>query len=61
MSVRERVRIELEELPDEVPFVQRVKRLLKFALRGCRLRAVAISWPPEPPRPAIRWRVMRGR
>jgi hypothetical protein len=51
-SNRERVRIELEELPDDVPFAQRVKRLLKFALRACHLKAVKLTWPPDNP-PAV--------
>ena len=37
------VRITLKGLPDEVPMNQRVKRLLKWALRGLNLRCVSID------------------
>jgi hypothetical protein len=50
-TYRATVRVEALPDPDGVPAAQRVKRWLKLALRGFRLKATDIS-PAPPPTPA---------
>ena len=45
---RPRYRIELEALPDPTPVIIRLRRLLKHALRACRLRCVECRPAEEP-------------
>jgi hypothetical protein len=39
----EQVEVVLRALPDDVPFAVRLRALLKFALRSCRLRCVGLK------------------
>ena len=42
-------RVTLRAMPDAVPVPARVRRLLTYALRVCRLRCVSIEGLPAPP------------
>jgi hypothetical protein len=47
MSHKDEVHIVLVPLADSVPWPHRVRRLLKFALRTCRLRCVLAEKLPD--------------
>lgn len=52
MNDSQQIVITLEPMPDTVPVANRLRALLKTALRRDRLRCVKVDWPePERPEP----------